>query len=580
MKTRLYGEVDDNLTAEQQILLNRGIPLDQQERWLRASPAEQYDWTDLEPEKMISACQRLCNYITYNQPIVVIIDCDCDGFSSGAILLNYLHSRYPEYDNITFKLHKGKQHGLADMIDEIPDDTAMVICPDSASNDIEQHRILVGKHMDVLCLDHHDCDIDINDSPATIINVQTCTYPDKQLTGSGVTYKFIQAYEDTILKGDSPDEFCDLACLGAIGDMALSTELEIRSLVLEGLSNIHNDFFRELCEAHSYVIEKRNGLNYNSIAFSVVPWINSTNRSGTMEEKEFIFRAMLDKYSHQLVPSSKRGHKGEECYWYEEAVTVAERIKRRQSDIQKAEEHICEEKIAENDLLDEPVLFLQLEPDEGESSINGLAGNALSAKYQKPTIVTVRQETNEGVSWSGSMRNYDKSPIEDFRQVINDTGLAVAQGHAGASGFAIKDEDVPAFMKKMEEVYSNVDQTPTYWIDYDWSEGNADQKKILDIAHLNIYGQGIQESKVEIHGIDLSTCKIQLLGKFLNTVKIELPNGVSVMKFQTDKDFFDSLQGGDLIMDVVGKPSDNQWNGSHYPQIIMEDCDIREGFVF
>ena len=87
----------------------------------------------------------------------VIVDCDVDGFTSAAILFNYLYSLYPSWccDHLSYLLHKGKEHGLSDLVEEIPGRTRLIICPDSASNDYEQHEFIVGLS-DILILDHHE----------------------------------------------------------------------------------------------------------------------------------------------------------------------------------------------------------------------------------------------------------------------------------------------------------------------------------------------------------------------------------------------------------------------------------------
>lgn len=582
MRVKLYGEVDENLTPQQQILKNRGIPVEEQDRWLTASPSEQYNWTDLERDKMIDICMHLKNCIENNEVVWSVKDCDADGSHSLALVYNFLYEHYPEWTSTHFKIsfHTGKQHGLSDVVQEIPENTKMALIFDAGTNDINQHKELTERGIYVAIGDHHEASIDINDSPAVIINVQTCDYPNKALTGSGVAYKFICAYNDLILHGNEPTKYLDLACLGIIGDMADYKNLEIRSMVVNGLAHINNHFVKEMIKQHSYVVNKRNGLNYLSMAFAYIPFCNALDRSGTSEEKEIVFKAMLDSYANVIVPNSKRGHKGEECYLYEEAVTIADRVKRRQTNIEKQEMEICKQRIFENGLDDEPVILVQLEPDEGESSINGLVANEIQAKYEKPTIVTVRQETDKGTFWAGSMRNYSMSPIQDFKKVINDTGLAVASGHKQAAGYIIKDDDVPDFLDDMRRVYKDIDTTPIYWVEYDWTEGQAKPKPILDIAHLDIYGQGIKESQVSIKDIDLSTCKVQLLGKNRNTVKIELPSGVCIMKFQTDEEFFNSLLGDNLIMSVVGTCSDNEWQGNHTAQIIVDDYELEKGYIF
>lgn len=58
---------------------------------------------------------------------------DCDGFTSAAIISNYLYTLYPDWTHEHLKhiLHGGKEHGLSDVMDKIPNDTNLVIVPDA-----------------------------------------------------------------------------------------------------------------------------------------------------------------------------------------------------------------------------------------------------------------------------------------------------------------------------------------------------------------------------------------------------------------------------------------------------------------
>ena len=64
----------------------------------------------------------------------------------------------------------------------------LVICPDSASNDYEQHKFLKDNNIDVLILDHHEAEHMPTD--AVTINNQLCDYPTKSLCGGAIVYKF------------------------------------------------------------------------------------------------------------------------------------------------------------------------------------------------------------------------------------------------------------------------------------------------------------------------------------------------------------------------------------------------------
>ena len=335
---------------------------------------------------MLELADIITKDILAENNILVIIDSDADGFTSAAILCNYLYAKYPEWvdeGHLKFIFHEGKQHGFNDVLGQIlkihnETPLGIIIAPDGGSNDISAHKQLHDLGIYCATLDHHIVENENIFNPyCNVINIQLTDYPNKSLTGAGVTWKFCQCMDEYLAEHPerlSPepqaDKLIDLAALGDIGDMASLKELEIRALVNIGLNSIDNDFFKGMTEKNAYSINKMNGINYYSTAFYVVPFINALVRSGTQEEKQLIFDSMLDYRSTQKVESSKRGHKGEQVYLWEEAILVADRVKRRQTKYQNDMLDVMKEKIDEGNLDNHAVIVIKCEPGEVEPNIN------------------------------------------------------------------------------------------------------------------------------------------------------------------------------------------------------------------
>jgi single-stranded-DNA-specific exonuclease len=373
------------------------------------------------------AVYKVYETIIKDNDIIVVVDCDLDGYTSASIFINYLDNYFPDYceHKIRWLHHEGKQHGLSDVIDQILEmdktEEYLVVCPDSASNDLEEHKIIYSDGGMVITLDHHESGIKIPES--IIVNPQTDNYPNKSITGAGVTWQFCRAFDDIYNKSNpKANNYLDLCALGNCGDMADYRELEIRALVNLGLSDVdklRNAFLIMLANKNEYIMAKRNGLNYLSSSFSITPFINAVCRSGTMEEKELVFQAFLE-LPFGYVESSKRGEKGLCVPVWVEGVTLVERIKRRQTQFQDAAMEILEEKIQDENLLDNSVLVFTCEKNSIPSSIKGLAANKLQAKYQRPVLVLSEDDSG---NYSGSGRNYSMSEIQDFKDVCRDTEL-------------------------------------------------------------------------------------------------------------------------------------------------------------
>jgi single-stranded-DNA-specific exonuclease len=570
-------------------MYNRGINTPREQReWLEASWDDMYDWLDLDDmNKMQEACHALAKVINNNGRVQVLTDCDCDGYTSAAIIMNYLYSRKPEWSEkyLSYILHDGKQHGLSDVMDKI--DCDLLIVPDAASNDWQQQmELTLHRNIQVIILDHHDInDVEtVDTTPAIVINVQNSAYPNKALTGAGVAYRFISAFEDLIIHGNQPTEFMDLCALGNCGDMADYRELEIRAIINEGFANIKNPFLYELCQKHKFTLDKRNGINYLSMAFAAVPFINAMTRSGTPEEQDIVFKGMLTQYAFEKVESSKRGEKGVYVFRYQEAVTTAERVKRRQDKLTQETVELLERRIQEQHLTDNAILLLLCEPDEVEANIAGLVANKLQAKYQHPTLVLRRTKTKNDKEYfyRGSGRNYSYCSIKDMRQLCESTELVeYASGHPSAFGCSIPEKNVAAFIQKTNELYKDVDFTPAYMVDFIWTPSQLNPQTIIEIAELDIWGQEMPQATVVVKDIPLSESNVQILGlaKGHPTIKIEC-NEVEFMLFKASEELYEQFIQPNQYLTIVGTCSKNEWNGVVKPQILIDDYDLQEKWIF
>ena len=563
-------------------MYHRGISTpEQQKKWLKADWDDMYDWLDLDADKMQSACLALSRVIESHGRVQVLTDADCDGYTSAAIIINYLYSRVPEWAEkyLSYILHDGKQHGLSDVMDKI--DCDLIIIPDAASNDWQQQmELTIKRNIQVIILDHHEInDIETVDStPAIVINVQNSMYPNKALTGAGVAYRFVSAFEDLIVHGNQPMEFMDLCALGNCGDMADYRELEIRAIINEGFANIKNPFLYELCKKHDYTLQKRGGINYLSMAFAAVPFVNAVTRTGTMEDKTIVFKAMLERFAFDKVSSSKRGDSGKQVYLYQEAVTVAERVKRNQDKLVQDSVAIFDKKIKEEHLTDNAIILLTCEPNEVEASVCGLVANKVQAKYQHPCIVArrTRKAGDKEDYYRGSLRNYSHCPIENMKDMCEKTGYTeFVAGHQGAAGIGIAKSDLEKFTKAANELYKDIDFTPTYWVDYIWQADNVNAAAILEIADLTIWGQEMPESMVAVENIPVSGDNVTLLSPDKHpTIKIT-HNGIEYIKFGSSQEELDKILEGDAI-NIVGTCGKNIWMDKITPQIKIEDYEIVE----
>lgn len=111
MKYQLIEEKTYNDYIEQ-VLHNRGISDADMYDYLNPYSALENDYHLL--DNITAAVNRICLALPRKDNVYIQVDCDCDGYTSAAALLNYLHSMFPAtVDQYwTWGLHKNKEHGI------------------------------------------------------------------------------------------------------------------------------------------------------------------------------------------------------------------------------------------------------------------------------------------------------------------------------------------------------------------------------------------------------------------------------------------------------------------------------------
>lgn len=582
MEYKVIAPRQDGTTLLEQILLNRGFT--SREEINHYITVDENDLVDpLLLDHMRQGAEILAKHISQNSNALVVVDSDCDGYTSSAILMNYLNRFFPSWvqNHVYYFIHAGKQHGLQDTLDQsdwLVKKVNLIICPDSASNDYEQHKILKEHYVDCLILDHHETDGGYSTDAVVINNQLSKDYPTKSLCGAAVVWKFC-CYLDTIMKTNYAIEYEDLAALGLIGDMMNMKDFETHQIIKDGLQRIRNPFFVEMMNRQKFQFE--GGVTPIGIAFYVVPCINAMTRFGTMEEKYLMFEAMLEWRSDEMIPSTKRGCKGQIETRHEQAGRTCVNVKSRQKRAQDASLVNVENQIVEEKLLDNKLLVLRVPEDQVDKNLAGLIANQLANKYARPTLILRVTKDEEGnILYAGSGRNYTNSRLENFRQFCLDTDcMELAQGHASAFGAAIRQSDFDKFITTTNEELKDFEFTPCYYVDLEVTADQLSDSEVFAIgSNADLWGQGLEEPLITITNIVIDKNSIQYMGQNKDTLKLSFPGRkTNMIKFhikQEDKMLLDPGEGT-LTLTAVGKCTLNHYNGNVTPQVLLEDFEIK-----
>lgn len=593
MRYQLIKPINQNYSVIQQILTNRNIPIDKINNYLFTSDADVAPPEALGQDKLRQAAVALISTISNKGIALLVIDSDCDGFTSSAILLNYLHDFFPTWvqHNIDYFFHQGKQHGLAD-VRHLDQEYDLLIVPDAGSNDVKQCQTFLKYNCKTIVLDHHLCDV--KNDYAIVINNQLSDYPNKDLSGAGVVWQFCR-YLDKLLKVSNADNYLDLVALGNCADMMSMTSIETKHIINKGFQNLKNPFFASLAKKNEYSM--KNKINHMSVAFYVAPYVNAICRSGTIEQKALVFKSMLKYQAFKEVLSTKRGHLlGQKEQLVEQAMRVVTNVKNRQTKAQDNGLAIIEKMIEEQGLLNHKVLLFLLEPGQIDKNIAGLIANKIMAKYQRPTCILTKEDIPKYIIdldlppweeqplpqivtiYQGSARGCEKVGVIDFKSICAATGVTMYQtGHPNAFGLGILEQNIPAFIQKTDAALVDMQDEAVYYVDYIYDGDNIQPIDILTIADMqDLWGKDIDEPYLCIKGICINSDMVTVYKKKDNTLKITLSNGISLMKFKATDEQCEMLQNNDgyYILDVIGRANKNEWMGHVSAQIFIEDYEI------
>jgi single-stranded-DNA-specific exonuclease len=523
----------------------------------------------------------LNKHITRDSDIFLVVDSDVDGYTSAAIIYSFIKDINPDA-SIEYYIHPEKEHGV--LPSTVPFGTALVIIPDAGSNQYEELEELTGRNVDVLVIDHHIVEqgsIYAHNNVAIVNNQTSDKFPNKSLSGAGMTYKFIQAYQKTYGVGNS-EQYVDLAMLGILSDMMLITEIDNNFIIKKGLKSIKNKMFQALLAKQSYSVTSTSAPTIIDIVFYVTPVINGTIRMGSIAEKSQLFEAFVNNNSTEIYSRTWRGENIDEDL-YGMVARESYNIKEKQNRITlKTMERICEV-IEREELYKNQVIVYKTDKkdiNDVPKSLTGLVAMKILQKYNRPTLI-LRPVQQDGVwYYRGSGRGKKAEGFLSFKDFLSSSGVVeYAQGHDMAFGTGLKESDVPALVEYANTKLSNVDfGTDTIDVDYIFDNSDLDVTVLYEFAkNIALYGNGIPQPMFAFELV-LQPSNFYIIGKNKDTVKISY-DGVNFMKFKSAEwveTINYNMQFPVIKATILGRSQLNEFNGRVSTQIIIDQMNIQE----
>ena len=542
-------------------------------------PSDEESYENLDNIK--EACIELYKSFEENKKIFLQVDSDADGYTSSAIFYGFFKQLYPDA-KIEWRLHDGKEHGI--FLDTVPIDADVIVIPDAGSMQFDEQEKLSNQGRKVIILDHHNMGEEYPKFENVIIvnNQSSPRFNNKYLSGAGVVYKTIQAFNE-YYSGKFPkiyEKFTDLAAVGIIADMMDTRELDNNYIIQRGLKNITNPMLKALLEKQAYSVNNIEAPTKIDIAFYIAPLINGVIRFGTAEEKEILFEGLVNYESDEIIETRYRGVARKENY-YDYIARTSANVRARQNREKEKSMNFLKNRIEEKKLYDNQLLIVTTSKDDEVTvphTITGLVAMELLKEYKRPTLVLrPKSDGNGGTVYAGSGRGKANGDFDSLFGMLRESKLCeFVEGHDMAHGVAIKEENLPKVIEFANNFLENIQFDVTeVEVDFEFHNGNINQEMLREFGKaIHLYGNGIPQPKF---AFDLRVAKdaIRIMGKSNDTMKFSVM-GVDFLKFKC-KDLIEEINESNshlFNVKVIGRSQINEWRGNETTQIMIDEIEI------
>ena len=423
----------------QKILYYRGVD----------TPLKFQDFTNLDYEAlhdpfllpdMERAVERILEAVSSGEKIVVYSDYDADGIPGGVMLRDFFekigHKDIHNY--IPHRHDEGYGVNVAAIEEFKRDGVKLIITVDCGISDFESVEAANHSGIDVIVTDHHESNGRIPNALA-VINPKRddSIYPDRNLCGSAVAFKLIQAILRKSrfgMKEGQEKWFLDLVGIATLSDMVPLTG-ENRILGYYGLQVLRKSRRPGLSKFWSKLSIRQSLLTEDDITFTLAPRINAASRMG---EPQDAFRLLATKdLSEADIVSTHLNKINDERKGV--VASVVKEIKKnlRERELAGALGSVI---VAGNPLW--------------KPSLLGLAANSIVEEFHRPVFLWGR---NGDDSIKGSCRSDGST---DMVALMRGAGESFAQfgGHKMAGGFSVSHESVLFSEEKLCSVFENLSE--------------------------------------------------------------------------------------------------------------------------
>lgn len=372
------------------------------------------------------------------EKIAIYADYDADGIPGAALFHDFFH-RTGFKDFITYIPHRHNEgFGLnIEAVEQLARDGAkLIVTVDCGISDVAPVVRANELGLDVIITDHHEAPDILPPAYAIVDHKQVgCDYPDKNICGSGVAFKLIQA----ILKKDRlglPEGhekwLLDLVGIATLSDMVPLVG-ENRVFAKYGLDVLRKSQRKGLRQLLDYLHIAQAYLSEDDIAFMITPRINAASRMGVP----------MDAFDMLVADDDATARKSVEHLDHinnERKGVVAALVK----EIKKTLRERYDAALPDAIVLGNP---------DWRPSLLGLAANSCAEEFDRPVFLWGRDGDN---MIKGSCRSEGKSNVVEIMRAVPAGVFTQFGGHKYSGGFAVADEAVHFLDKHLDEAAKKI----------------------------------------------------------------------------------------------------------------------------
>lgn len=382
-----------------------------------------------EIKNLRKAAERIQKAIKKKERIIVYGDSDLDGVSSVLILEEAIKSLGGNVVKAYFPNRENDGYGITTKaIEELKVFApALFITVDLGISNVGEVDAANKEKFEVIIIDHHEA-LDSLPKASIIVDPKqpSDTYPFKGLAACGVTLRVAEKLLGKHLSSLLRKSLVELAAIGTIADM-MPREDENIFLIEEGLRELENSW-RPGIQALFSSNEYQNMPNVETKISQMISMLN--------------VRDVADGF-----PASFRFFT---CFSVQEVLPFIEFLmqknKIRKQQISNAVDEVRER--ARN-AADSPCIF------EGDTNFEylvlGSVASIISNEFRKPAFIYTQKETE----CLGSVRAPSGYDTVEAMKHCKDL-LITYGGHAKASGFRLRSENLAKFKARLEEYFSGL----------------------------------------------------------------------------------------------------------------------------